>query len=180
MNGVMDTCDFNSRIAAYHDGELDAAMTSRVAEHVKGCAACADTLDQLRQVSGLFSQAREQAAVEVSAAELRPIHDAVDREIARVRPTVDRNFWRTAGTLGALAASVLIVASAWLFETPAPHGPGALQISAAPAWERVATTLRVDPLPQVNADPLVDRSALADAHESVADWMLANLKGSQP
>jgi anti-sigma factor RsiW len=181
-NGPMEICEFNSRLDAFHDRELDHAAAAQVAEHVKRCPACAEALAQLQRVSGLFANDREDsAAAEVSAAELLPIHAAVDREIAaRPASTVDRSFWRTAGMLGALAASVLIIASAWLWETPVPHQSIGTVASAGPAWERVATTLEVDPLPQVNADPLVDRSALADAHGDLTDWMLANLKGAHP
>jgi anti-sigma factor RsiW len=182
MSGAMDVCEFNSRLDAFHDRELDATAAAAVAEHVRHCPACADALEQLQRVSTLFSHDREEsAAAEVSAAEILSIHAAVDRQIAgRSLSPVDRNFWRTAGMLSALAASVLIIASAWLWETPAARPHSGAVASAGPAWERVATTLDVDPLPQVNADPLIDRSAVADAHMDVTDWMLAKLKGAVP
>jgi anti-sigma factor RsiW len=177
----MQPCEFNSRLDAFHDHELDAEAAAQVAEHVKHCPTCAEALERLQRVSAIFSHDRdESAAMERSAADLLPIHAAVDREIAAAAMPVDGGFWRIAGMMGALAASVLIIASAWLLETPAARPPLGPVASTGPAWERVATTLDVDPLPQVNADPLVDHSALADAHADVTDWMLANLKGAVP
>jgi len=68
----------------------------------------------------------------------------------------------------------LIVSCVWLNELPAPAPPGQpLARAEAPAWERVALTLRADPLPS----GLDGESYLADAR--LADWVLRGL-ANQP
>ncbi len=175
----MTGCGFESRLDAFHDGELNADDQARVAEHVAGCAACGDALREMQRMSLLLGGRRDEALSEVSADELARLHAAVDRQIMRSRFQVDPSFWRTAGVLSGLAASVLIVASAWLLETPSVRqsspsfGPVAMQQD----WERVAMTLRSDPLPYSGPEANPDQSALADAHANMTDWMLENLKG---
>ena len=85
-----------------------------------------------------------------------------------------------AGILTGLAASVLVVASAWLWEAPAPAtGRARVVFAPAPAaeWERVAMTLDAGPLNGVPGPPagtdFPGRTVLADAR--LADWMLQNL-----
>jgi anti-sigma factor RsiW len=175
----MTGCGFESRLDAFHDGELSAAERARVAEHVAGCASCGAALQQMQQMSLLLGSRREDVSTKVSAGELARLHAAVDRQIMRSRFQVDPSFWRTAGVLSGLAASVLIVASAWLMETPAARQPAlSLEpVALQPDWERIAMTLRADPLPYSGPEAMPDQSALADAHANMTDWMLENLKG---
>jgi anti-sigma factor RsiW len=175
----MTGCEFESRLDALHDGELSAAEQARVAEHVASCASCGGALQQMQRMSLLLGSRRDDVSKEVSAGELARLHAAVDRQIIRARFQVDPSFWRTAGVLSGLAASVLIVASAWLMETPAARQPATALAPAAvqPDWERVAMTLRADPLPYSGPEANPDHSALADAHANMTDWMLENLKG---
>lgn len=177
----MNGCGNKFRLNAFHDGELDAAERARVAEHLQGCADCATALDQLQRMSTLLIGDRTETPAGnnlVDAGEIARLHAAVDHEINRAAFQIDRSFWRTAAVLSGLAASVLIVASAWLMETPAPRAPVALQPSIAQEpWERVAMTLRADPLPYAGPEANPDPSAMADAHMTMTNWMLDNLKG---
>ncbi len=175
---LMYGCGTEFRLDAYHDGELDAEERSRVAEHVQGCAACAEALEQMRRMTLLLGGERHSATEDVSQDEIARLHAAVDREANRSAFQIDRSFWRTAVVLSGLAASVLIIASAWLMETPAPRTHVATQpIGPEAPWERYAMTLRADPLPYAGPEANPDQSALADAHANMTSWMLDNLKG---
>jgi predicted anti-sigma-YlaC factor YlaD len=44
-------------LPAYHDGELHWSRQKRVEDHLKGCAACRQDLDQLRKLSALLQAA---------------------------------------------------------------------------------------------------------------------------
>jgi hypothetical protein len=74
--------------------------------------------------------------------------------------------------LGALAASILVVSSVWLMELPAPSArPVQMVRVPAPRWERIAVTLRADPI-------LVDdNSSIQLANADFTDWMLQGLAG---
>ena len=146
----MNGCRIESRLDAYYDGELEAAEQARIAEHVQGCPACRMALEQMRQMSALLAGDRPDAVHEVGASEIARIHAAVNREMNRSAFQVDRSFWRAAVLVSGLAASVLIIASAWLMETPAPRTQPLVAVEPTapqPAWERVAMTLQADPLP---------------------------------
>jgi len=174
----MTGCECESRLDAFHDGELGPADRAQVAGHVAKCPACAAVLQQMQRMSLLLGRGRGDVWADVSADEMARLHGAVDREIKRFRLQVDPSFWRTAALLSGLAASVLVVASAWLAETPpAQQATGPSAVALQPAWERVAMTLQADPLPYAGPQASPDQSALADAHASMTDWMLENLKG---
>jgi len=84
---------------------------------------------------------------------------------------------RIAGVLSGVAASVLVIGSAWLLDSPTPIAPAA-QIVIVPSmqgqerWENVAVNLRLDPLPITGWEP-PSREALAEAR--IADWVIQNL-----
>jgi anti-sigma factor RsiW len=166
----MSDCQFQSRVEAYHDGELPAEGRRAVEEHLARCPICAEELAWLRSVSGRLPGGR---GAGLSASQLAGVHAAVD---ATADELVDASYpislYRTAGTLMATAASVLIVSCVWLHELPAPVKPiQPLSVAETPAWERVALTLRADPLPS----GFDGESYLADAR--LADWVLRGLAG---
>lgn len=178
----MNGCGIETRLDAFHDGELNAAERAGIAEHLQGCAVCAAALEQMQRMSVLLASDRRDVSgelilSEVGTDEIGRIHAAVDREMNGSAFLIDRSFWRTAAVLSGLAASVLIVASAWLMETPLPRAGVALH-PAGPlqAWERVAMG-RSDPLPYAGPAANPDQSALADAHVNMTNWMLDHLKG---
>jgi anti-sigma factor RsiW len=160
----MSACQFQSRVEAYHDGKLPAEGRRAVEQHLARCAVCAAELAWLRSVS---ASVRRQRGDDLTALELERVHAAVDAAADESYPVL---LYRTAGTLMALAASVLIVSSVWLHELPPPTATAQpLAVAEAPAWERVALTLRVDPLPS----GLDGEAYLADAR--LADWVLRGL-----
>ncbi len=158
----MPDCQFQSRVEAYHDGELSAEGRRAVEEHLETCEDCAAEMAWLRSVSQSMGRGDSEGALELTTAELGRVHAAVDDAMDEV----------------AIAASVLIVSCVWLSELPTPAGPRqpigvAANPVEGPAWERVAMTLRADPLPTgLDSEPY-----LADAR--VADWVLRGL-GAAP
>ncbi len=160
-SGAMEDCKYLLSIAAYHDGELEPSARIAIEKHLTDCPVCAGELDSLRRLSAAFSSA--------------PIPRLSDMQVARLRRSADafedRSPIHFAGGLLALAASIVVVAAVW-WKPAAPQvgvevaGVGRVQ----PEWEKVASTLRVE--------PMIDRprdTALADAH--LADWMLDGLAG---
>ena len=141
----MSDCKYNQFVSAYHDGELDPQTLRDVEAHVGTCCLCAAELAEVRRVSGLIqSSARDRQAVDSPRRdEMRRIHRAVSRTASAEN---DRPIFRIAGAFSAIAASVLIISSAWLLELPnRTPSPGiARQTDAIPSsafpqpWEQVA------------------------------------------
>jgi anti-sigma factor RsiW len=178
----MPDCQFQSRVEAYHDGELSAEGRRAVEEHLETCEDCAAEMAWLRSVSQSMGRGDSEGALELTTAELGRVHAAVDDAMDEVAIAETDSYpislYRAAGALMAIAASVLIVSCVWLSELPTPAGPRqpigvAANPVEGPAWERVAMTLRADPLPTgLDSEPY-----LADAR--VADWVLRGL-GAAP
>ncbi|HEY7089766.1 MAG TPA: zf-HC2 domain-containing protein [Tepidisphaeraceae bacterium] len=170
----MSVCECEPKVlSAYLDGELSPMLRERVEAHVRGCPTCAAELAKLRET---IVALKEYPFPTLSTRALANIHDAVDDASA------EQPVWRLGLTVGALAASILIICSVWLWDltrTPAVTTTGGVstQVVVAPpaSWERVAITLRVDPLPQ-ELTPDDNVMQLADAR--LADWMLSGLNPS--
>jgi hypothetical protein len=169
-------CEFLVGVAQLHDGELDPADAALVRAHVGHCPACAAELAALRDLSARIA-ADVSPPDEADAPALAAMHRAIDLAArARQADLTPLPLLRTAGLLGALAASVLIVAGAWLLDTPrGPRttNPGATDqlVAIPPDWERVATTLRAPPRPGVGGDD----SPFAPHYAAAIDWMLDGL-----
>jgi anti-sigma factor RsiW len=167
-------CEYRQRLSAYHDGELPGAAMREMDLHVETCVACAAELEEIREVSRSFS---EMAAEDLSSAAMARAHAVAEGAAAELGSPV----LRVAGLLTALAASVLLVGSAWLREPPAGDGqPSKVAVAPAPApeWERVAMTLDAGPIPIIQDTPdTPGRIILADAGRDArfANWVLQNL-----
>lgn len=161
----MSDCPYKFRLDALHDGELDPQERIEIESHVHNCPACGVALAEIRRMAALFEPLK---AERLSGEELARVHTAVDE------PAEGPGVLRIASVLTGLAASVLIIGTAWLRQMPngSPNHSIVRAPTVAPAWERVAMTLQTDPLPfqpwQARAGP-----ALADAR--LADWMLEDL-----
>jgi anti-sigma factor RsiW len=158
----MSECPLFNLIPACHDGELDADKRQALLRHAETCPDCAAELAWLQSVSRTLTAT---GAPDITEPELVRLHEAVESADA----AEGRGVLRIGGALAALAASIIVVSGVWISELgPAPAATRAPSVSVAeaPAWERVAVTLRVD-LP---ASELNDEVFLADA--GVADWML--------
>lgn len=165
----MNDCDLQ-RLSVYLDDELAPPARAAVEAHVRACAGCAAELERLREFSRLLREARLDPITE---SELKRLHEAVDRERA-----AERSAWRLGLTLSGLAASVLVVSAAWLMESPAarPVSERAPILASIEPWERMAMTLRAEPVPAPDPELPV---RFADA--TLADWMLDGLtKSSTP
>src|SRR5436305_9445794 len=103
----MSDCDAQL-LSAYIDGELLPADRDRLEAHVRNCPACAQELEVMRGVSGAL---RDIQFDELKPHELSRIHEAIDE-------SADQPILRVGMALSAVAASILIVGSAWLMELP--------------------------------------------------------------
>jgi anti-sigma factor RsiW len=171
----MSDCEYRSRLDAFHDGELDPLAHEQFERHLEACPACAAQVRELRRVARLFDALADEP---MSASALARVHHAVDQ----VEDEPPLGILRIAAVLTALAASVLVIGSAWLWEAPgAGARPHVVVYHPQPsaAWERVALTLEPDRLPRT-AWEVGDRTRLADADARLADWMLDNLDARQP
>lgn len=167
----MNECISPMQLEAYRDGELSAVEASAIADHVRGCDVCATELKELGELSAVLSgHSIGLGGSEMTSDELARLHARV--ETAFVRADRQSNPFPAVKALMALAASVLIIAAAWLSEMPratlATPSPSVI-IAGAPQWERIAVTLQVDP-----PVPGTGQSGLAD--EEMANWMLQNLQ----
>lgn len=167
----MTQCISPMQLEAYRDGELSAVDAGAVADHVRGCDVCAAELKEMGELSASLSgHAIDLGGSDMTSDELARLHERLDNELARI----DR---RSSGfpaikAIMAMAASVLIIAAAWLSEMPRAQltSPSpSMTIAGAPQWERIAVTLQVDP-----PVPGTGMSGLAD--EEMANWMLQNLQ----
>ena len=163
------TCD-PTILSAYLDNELAPAARAQVEEHLSECSSCAAELESLRRLSNSFATYPYQDLTDV---EVEHLHDVLDE-------SVDAPIWRLAGTLGVIAASILIVATAWLVELPTHANRSntatvARAPIAAPApWEQAAMTLRVD-APAYSPDSPMPFESTQFADAQFADWMLRGL-----
>lgn len=163
-------------LGAYVDAELSADDQARLSEHLLNCVECARKLERIGQASTLLRQVAQPA---LTRRELQDLHQAIEA-------AADRPIWRIGGSLGLIAASILVIGLAWLNVLPARGGnPASAQSNARLAgaslqdWERVAVTLRADPLVQ-QGDPLNVRyaSAMPRYDAQLADEMIEQLGNS--
>jgi anti-sigma factor RsiW len=164
-------CD-SAALSAYLDGELDASSRAALERHLVTCERCRGDLDALRELSQAFVR---YPYADLTAGERSQMHETIDA-------AADAPVLRLGGMMGLIAASILVVSSAWLVAlppsrpiTPGAGNGGAMVATAPPVapmdeWERIATSLRVD-APRA-AD---DQVYLAEAN--LDEWMLKSLEG---
>ena len=169
----MAACDEQPLLSAFHDGELDEASAHRVEAHLARCAACAAELSAMRDLS---LKLHAYPLVDINPAEMGRLHDAVARASAEAQDEAggdaDRTVWRIGGTLGLVAASMLIIGLAWLKAMPAsrPAGPTSVVTAPATSWERMAMTLRPGPL-----DALPRASEPQEIQLALTEWHMEAL-----
>jgi anti-sigma factor RsiW len=150
----MANCGFENKIEAYHDGELDASDRAVIESHVAQCDDCRRALAQLQAMSVLVATSEQPALSQISRYRLHQKVDAV----------MERGLLRLAWTMSGIAASVLLLASAWLMrvnQTALVQGP-----SEAPPWMSVSLATSRDPV-------------IRDAASPAAQWYLADATGSE-
>ena len=152
----MNDCEFQLRISAYHDRELDAEAVAVVERHLKNCTICTMELAAMRE----FSTRVTTAVGEIDHSERLRLHRAIDIAADSVADEGVESLpmFRTMGLLAALAASVLIVSGVWLIDlkttTAKPRLPLNENVAMLPDWQRVAVTLHSDPRPGTIEDSL--------------------------
>ncbi len=157
----MESCKYTSRVGVYLDDELTPEQRQMMAAHIEQCAECGAELESLRGMSQLFSGPDSQ--------------DLTPRELARLRSVVcaagapEEAPLRLFGALLAIAASIVVVCGAWMYEAPRPTPRAPYAAHEMPAWERVATNLRVDP------DPFFGQEGTAAIDPNLAEWMMSGL-----
>jgi anti-sigma factor RsiW len=150
----MASCGFENKIAAYHDGELDAAQRANVEMHLGQCEDCRRALSELRAMSGLFATSEQPRLSQISRYRL---HRSVDA-------AMDQGLLRLAWTMSGIAASVVLLGSAWLMKV---NENGLARAPAeAPPWVSVSL--------ESSRDPVV-----RDAASPAAQWYLADASGSE-
>ncbi|GEM_PF-5586156 len=165
----MTLCPTTQILSAYHDGEIDVATADDVRGHVAICRQCQGELDEMKALSMAITDDAE--ALGVLPIELWRIQSTVRMSIGKADASASLR--RTAAFLGAMAASVLIIATAWLVDlerTAAQVDSVGAAVAVAPDWERLASTLHTEPRPGIPGDmsPYSLRYAVA------VDWMLRN------
>lgn len=172
----MPDCEFTSLLQAYHDGQLSAARMREAEGHVSTCAACAAELDRLRDLSRALAGAARPEPIRPD--ELARLHDVIATYTVEERD--DRRILRLAVGLSAVAASILIISTAWLYD--GATGTSAIVHSGTPtnqpvavgeSWENVAVGGGVEQPAGVRPTGTAMRTTL----DRTTDWMIGGLKG---
>jgi hypothetical protein len=161
-------CPFESRLGAFHDGELDEVARRCVEEHLPTCPACQGLLARLQSLSQVVGSIE---SLDPTAQEMERIHQA-----ATQGPRWDDlgSNLRIGAFLLATAASVLIICSAWLVEFPASAPNRVPLTSHQPMeWELVAVNLRAEPRPDDRGQPRLAGDA------RIINWMVESLQSRE-
>ncbi len=150
----MDTCQYENELDAYHDGELSDQRRVAFEQHLAACPLCVSELEQMRRLTSLISSAPE-----------RMLPATVREDLYALAPAVGEGVYlRIAEWTTALAASVLIAASVWLFYSqPAQQGSEALA-SLSPVI--------------LNPPQMHDASEMPDDPQLI-DWVTVNASAGQ-
>jgi anti-sigma factor RsiW len=145
----MNTCAFNTKLNAYHDGELASEERAAFEQHLSACEKCSQQLAQLRAMSDRFAAAPQ---VKLSQIAMHRLHRRIDAG-------ADQGLLRLGWTMSAIAASLLLVASVWLTRMSNPTSAP----EAAPPWVGVAVVAQADPAYREIAATPAAQWYLADA-----------------
>lgn len=127
-------CPQQSRVARYHDAELDASAREAFERHLDECASCREELKALRAISSMLAGIAppEPSALALQAWSTLP------------RRVQERGVLRLTGWMTAAAAAVLVAATTWNLWSPTTSVAGELDLGpivlTAPD-ETTATTL---------------------------------------
>jgi len=149
----MTNCPSSEKLEAYYDDELAGEARLAIERHLSECAQCEAALARLRAISSAFG-AEEPKLSQISRHRL---HLKVDQLLTEGR-TIERGLARIAWMLSGMAASVLLIGSAWLAR--AKDAPQA----APPPWVGVASL----------TSDTTDASARDAAATPAAEWYLAS------
>jgi anti-sigma factor RsiW len=122
----MPICPFSPELEAYHDGELPPPRHQAIERHLPQCPVCVSELAELASTSELLASSPRTGLSQIA---LHRLHRKVD-------DLMEEGMLRLIRVLSAVAASVLVVGSAWLVR----GHQSAVENSApiAPPWADVA------------------------------------------
>ena len=146
------TCDRLDQVEAFHDGELSAADSAELAQHMQQCGACSARLDELRRWTMRLNEA--------------PLPElptgAIDRLYRVYRRSSDRAVLKVASWMTAAAAALLLGALWWRPARVSGERP-------APAmWESIAVM-----------PPGESQGDAASELVQVAQWMADDFSGGR-
>ena len=161
----MPDCPSSTSLQAFHDGQLSAGGLRETEQHVSACATCAAEVGRLRDLSQTLHAVRFEP---IRPDELARLHEA----IGAVQTQEDRGILRFAVGWSAVAASILIISAAWLYDAPAsgraPIVAPSRLASTPEIWERVASG-GTAAAPQ-------DATPSGTAMRDTTDWMIGGTK----
>jgi anti-sigma factor RsiW len=149
-----EQCTCESRLSAYHDGELDSAARAEVERHLASCPACARRLAAFRGISRLFADA---PLTRLSQIAMHRLHANMDL-------VIDRGLFRLARVLSGVAAVVVIAGSVWL----ARSRPAQTTATPAAPASVVALVLQTE-------ESLQQQQQTASAEPAPSDWIVQEL-----
>lgn len=153
-------CSYQTSLASYYDGQAGPERAREVESHLLTCAPCSAELKRLAQLSELLRTVRPEG---IRPDELARVHEAVEG-------VEDRGVIRMVFGLSAVAASILIISTAWLYDAPqAPSGP--VHVSVEQPWERIASLGR-----PVQSDERRPTGTAMGTQETI-DWMIQGTGG---
>ena len=158
----MTDCTSHHDLESYHDGELAPERREVLRRHVETCGECSRELRQLRDLSDLLTP---EDSGDMTDAELGRLHADVSQMLEHTKPATLAFPWVRA--LCAIAASILIIAAAWMAQPQPPIRVPGGGGSATPDWQRLA--MGQQPLPGS-----ADQPGLADSE--FAQFLLDNLQ----
>jgi anti-sigma factor RsiW len=168
VEAIMTGCQFQSKIAAYHDGELDEAASKEVELHLSGCKECTEELRALREVTAAMA---DFDPGEITPMELARLHRKIEKadEGSLVRFNV---------ALIGMAASVLIICLAWIGQGPSSGPQGMHGRGSVSEWERLALggTPRAPWVQDGSGLRLPDTGVAKGPDSDTIDWMLNGLQ----
>jgi len=148
----MTPCDFEILIGPYHDQELEEDRAAEMAKHIVHCRSCAGQLAEVRRLSGVINRIPLDPISGMERARMYQLVDQLPRRAA------ESALIRMAGSLAALAASVLLITSIWLM------GAGGSSNITHPVSSII-------PISQSSTD---------QANSNLSHWMVRNLGGDLP
>jgi anti-sigma factor RsiW len=150
MSNSLTNCPTGEELSAYHDGRFSGERLAMIQRHIADCPPCGLELSRLAALSGMFAATVRPGISQIARHRL---HDKIDA-------AMERGLIRFGWSLSGIAASILLVSSAWLMHV----GSNRQVTEAAPPWVGVAASSEAEAVVQDAKTPaaafyLADASA---------------------
>lgn len=131
----MSQCTYQTSLESYYDGQARPELARQIESHLPTCAACSTELGRMAELSELLGAGRPEG---IRPGELARLHEAVEA-------FEDRGILRLVVGLSAIAASILIISTAWLYDGPRPNTTRLVRTpTTEQTWERWASEGRIE------------------------------------